>query len=151
MTISLRKYLRNAFRLGSGEAVGRVCNIAIVVLLGHCYGVAVLGIYALGMTLAGYLQPAIDFGLKHVGARLVARFPESATEIVRRVQRRRLAMAGATIPLVLLYAFLANFPPDKKIFLFVFSSISAMYALSLEWAAWGREQLRLVGMAKAIV
>jgi hypothetical protein len=81
----------------------------------------------------------------------MARFPNSASEIVHRVQRRRAVMAAAVLPFVLLYAALAHLPLDMKAFLFIFAAISAMYALSLDWAAWGREELRLVGLAKAIV
>jgi O-antigen/teichoic acid export membrane protein len=96
-------------------------------------------------------MPIIDFGLKHVGARLMARFPHSAADILHRVQRRRLLMASAAIPFVLLYAILARLPFELKLFLFAFSAIGALYAFSLDWAAWGREQLLLAGSAKAII
>ena len=138
-------------RLGAGEILARACSIAVIILLGHFYGVIIVGVYALAMSVSQYMMPVIDFGLRHVGARLMARFPSSASEIMHHVQRRRFAMAAAAVPFVLLYAVLARLPLDMKIFLFVFAAISGMYALSLEWAAWGREQLRLVGLAKAIV
>jgi len=38
-----------------------------------------------------------------------------------------------------------------KAFLLVFSVSSALYAISLDWAAWGRNQLHLVGFARAVV
>jgi O-antigen/teichoic acid export membrane protein len=38
-----------------------------------------------------------------------------------------------------------------KVFLFVFAGIAALYAASLEWVAWGKEQLWLVGWSKAVV
>ncbi len=142
---------RNIFQLGSGELLARVFGVVAVILLGHTYGVAVVGVYALAQGISQYEQPVIDFGLRHVGARLMARFPGSASEIMHRVQRRRLGMAAAVLPFVLLYATRARLPLDMKVFLFVFAAISSMYALSLDWAAWGREQLRLVGLAKAIV
>src|ERR1035438_8198033 len=148
---SIRQLLRGVVSLGSGELLARLFGILTVILLGHMYGVVILGVYALAQSISQYLQPLIDFGLRHVGARLMARFPGSASEIMQRVQRRRLGMAAAVLPLVLLYSVLARLPLDMKIFLFVFAAISAMYALSLDWAAWGREQLRLVGLAKAIV
>ncbi len=143
--------LRNIFHLGSGELLARLFGILAVIILGHKYGVVILGVYALAQGIAQYMQPLIDFGLRHVGARLMARFPGSASEIMHRVQRRRLGMAAAAVPFVLLYAAVARLPLDMKIFLFLFAGITAMYALSLDWAAWGREQLRLVGIAKAIV
>jgi len=151
MTISPRQLIANVISFGSGDFVGRIFSIATVMLLGHFQGVLVLGIYALAQSMSQYLQPLIDFGLRHVGARLMARFPGSASEIMHRVQKRRLAMAAAVVPFVLLYASLARLPLNMKVFLFVFAAISSMYALSLDWAAWGREQLRLIGLAKAIV
>ncbi len=110
-----------------------------------------LGVFTLAMTVTQYLQPVIDFGLRHVGARLMARYPLSAGEIVRRVQRRRMLMAGACLPLILLYTVLVNLPLDMKVFLFVFSSCGALYALSLDWAAWGKGQLHMVGIARAVI
>ena len=151
MRTSLRQLALSMVRLGSGEILARACSIAVIILLGHFYGVIIVGVYALAMSVSQYMMPVIDFGLRHVGARLMARFPSSASEIMHHVQRRRFAMAAAAVPFVLLYAVLARLPLDMKIFLFVFAAISGMYALSLEWAAWGREQLRLVGLAKAIV
>lgn len=151
MTDSLRPTLRSIVNLGSGEFLGRLLYVAIVILLGHRYGVIVLGVYALAMSVAQYLVPIIDFGLRHVGARLIARFPASAADILQRVQRRRLLMAVAALPFLLLYASIAHLSHEMKVFLFIFSAIGALYALSLEWAAWGREQMLLVGMAKAVV
>ena len=95
--------------------------------------------YGLAVTVSQYLMPVIDFGLKHVGARLMARFPHSASEIIQRVQRRRYLMASAALPFVLLYAALARLPFELKIFLLAFSAIGALYAFSLDWAAWGSE------------
>jgi O-antigen/teichoic acid export membrane protein len=143
--------LRGIFHLGSGELLARLFGVLTVIFLGHKFGVVILGIYALAQGISQSLQPVIDFGLRHVGARLMARFPRSASEILYRVQRRRLGMAAAAVPFLFLYAALARLSLDMKIFLFLFAGISAMYALSLDWAAWGREQLRLVGLAKAIV
>jgi len=146
-----RQLVRNIFHFASGEFVARIFSVAVVILLGHLYGVVILGVYGLATTVIQYLMPVIDFGLKHVGARLMARFPHSAGEIMRRVQRRRLLMASAAIPFVLLYAALARLPFELKLFLFAFSAIGALYAFSLDWAAWGREQLLLAGSVKAII
>jgi O-antigen/teichoic acid export membrane protein len=148
---SFRGLSKNIFHLGSGEFLGRVSNVAIVMLLGHRYGVVVLGVYALAQSVTQYLQPLIDFGLRHVGARLLAKYPQAAGEIVDRVQRRRLLMAGAVLPLILVYSACANLPGEMKIFLFAFSAAGALYAISLDWAAWGQEKLHLVGLAKSVV
>ncbi len=151
MDLSPRQLVRNTIRLGSGEFLTRAISVAIVILLGHLYGVVALGVYALAMSVSQYLVPIIDFGLRHIGARLIARFPGSASEIVQRVQHRRLLMAAAVLPFILVYASLARLPFEMKVFLFVFAAAGTLYVFSLEWAAWGREHLLLVGLAKAIV
>jgi O-antigen/teichoic acid export membrane protein len=110
-----------------------------------------MGVYALAQSLNQYLQPMIDFGLRHVGARLLALYPEAGHEIVVRIQRRRLWMAGAALPLLLIYSIFAKLPFDMKVFLFAFSAMGLMYAISLDWAAWGKGQLYLAGVARTAV
>jgi O-antigen/teichoic acid export membrane protein len=151
MDATPRQLVHNVFRFGSGEFVARLLSVAVAILLGHLYGVVVVGVYGLAVTVSGYLLPVIDFGLKHVGARLLARFPRSASEIIHRVQRRRYLMASAALPFVLLYAALAHLPVDYKVFLLAFSAVGTLYAFSLDWAAWGSENLFLAGIVKAIV
>ena len=151
MDISPRQLVRNTIRFGSGEFVARIFSVAVVILLGHLYGVIIVGVYGLASTVNQYLMPVIDFGLKHVGARLMSRFPRSAAEIVQRIQRRRYLMASAALPFVALYAALAHLPLEQKLFLFAFSSIGTLYALSLDWAAWGSENLLFAGMVKAVI
>lgn len=131
--------------------MGRLCSVATVVWLGHRYGVVILGVYALAQSLTQYLQPLIDFGLRHVGARLLAMYPQSAHHIVDRVQRRRLWMAGLVLPLLLIYSASANLAAELKVFLFAFSAIGVLYAISLDWVAWGQEKLFLVGIARSAV
>lgn len=151
MDLSPSQLVRNVIRFGSGEFLNRILSVATVILLGHLYGVAVLGIYGLAVTITTYLMPFVDFGLRHVGARLLARFPNSAMEIMHRVQRRRYLMAFAALPFIVGYAALTHLPGPFKLFLLAFSSLGTLYALSLDWAAWGSEKLFLAGSAKAII
>jgi O-antigen/teichoic acid export membrane protein len=60
-------------------------------------------------------------------------------------------MAGAMLPLLLFYSFRAHLSGDMRLFLFAFAASGALYAASLDWAAWGQERFRLLGWAKAIV
>ncbi len=151
MATAASRLIRSVAHLAPGEAVGRLSSVAIVVLLGHMYGVIVVGVYALGATISLYLQPIIDFGLRHIGARMVAQRPHLAGEIVQRVQYRRLRMAGAALPLIAIYVLAVKLPAPMKAFLLVFSFTSALYAVSLDWVAWGRDQLHVVGFARAAV
>jgi O-antigen/teichoic acid export membrane protein len=151
INIPFRGLFKNVLRLGSGEVLSRLCGISTAVLLGHRYGVVVLGVYALAQSLNQYLQPLIDFGLRQVGARLLAWYPQAASDIVQGVQRRRLGAAVLVLPLVALYAACAKVPAEMKIFLFAFSAVGALYAVSLDWVAWGQERLYLLGLARSVV
>jgi O-antigen/teichoic acid export membrane protein len=151
MKASLQQLIRNMVRLGSGEALARLCGIATVLLLAHRYGVIVVGVYALGQSMAQYSVPLIDFGLKHVGARLVAVYPQAVPEIVSQVQKRRLLMAFVLLPFLLAYAALTKLPADLKACLVAFGAIASLHAFSLDWLAWGKERLNLVGLGRSIV
>src|SRR5271165_850583 len=151
MKQSARSIIRSMFHLASGELPARLCGIIALLLLARKAGVVMVGVYALAWSMVQYSYPFIDFGLRHVGARLIAKYPQDGREIVARVQRRRLLMAGSIAPFLLLYAVIANVPVSYRIFLFVFSGVSCLYAVSLEWAAWGKERLRLVGFSKMLV
>jgi len=139
------------FQLGSGEFLARLCSIATLLFLAHRYGVVLVGVYALAQGMAQYSLPFIDFGLKHVGARLVAQYPRASQEIVQQVQKRRFLMAALLLPFLLFYAGLTKLPPELKVYLFFFAAICTLHAFSLDWAAWGKEHLHLVGLARAIV
>lgn len=147
----MRQLIRNILNLASGEIPARLCGIVTLLILARRSGVLIVGIYALAQSMVQYSYPFIDFGLRHVGARLIAKYPQAGREIMEQVQRRRMLMGAAIIPFLLVYASLTNAPVQLKIFLFLFSAISCLYAISLEWAAWGKEHLRLVGLAKIIV
>ena len=64
MTLSLGKVAKGVLNLGIGEFLARLCTIATIVLLGHRYGAAVVGVFTLGMTISFYVQPVIDFGAR---------------------------------------------------------------------------------------
>src|SRR3954452_24674470 len=88
----VKNTLTSIAHLGSGELLARVCSIATLGMLGHRYGAAIVGIFALAQGVAQYLQPLIDFGMRHIGARLVAQYPGAISMIVQVVQKRRQKM-----------------------------------------------------------
>lgn len=151
MSSNVRQLARNAVRLASGEIPARLCGIATLLFLARRSGVVLVGLYALAQSMSQYTYPFVDFGLLHVGARLMARYPQAGRQIMQQVQKRRLLMSVAIVPFLLAYAASTNLPAPEKIFLFLFSAISCLYAVSLEWAAWGKEHLRLVGVGRIIV
>ena len=151
MKASRQQILGNMVRLGSGETLARLCGVATTLFLAHRYGVVVVGVYALAQGMAQYSVPFIDFGLKHVGARLVAQYPQAAHEIVSRVQRRRLLMGLVLLPLLAAYAALTRLPWPLKLCLLAFVVVCTFYAFSLDWLAWGKERMRLIGLGRIIV
>src|ERR1700735_1360374 len=142
MNMSKRHLARKIIDFGSGEVLARLCSVATLLFLAHKFGVVFVGVYALAQGLVQYSYPFIDFGLRHVGARLIARYPEAGREIVQQVQRRRLLRAGLLLPILLLYAASVKLPLSSKVFLFAFAAAGLLYAASLDWAAWGKEHLR---------
>jgi O-antigen/teichoic acid export membrane protein len=151
MSLLSRRLFHGILKLGSGEVLTRLCGVAVLLILARRFGVVVVGVYALAQGMVQYSYPFIDFGLRHVGARLIAQYPEASQEIVQQVQKRRILMGSLILPFLLCYASLVNLPRDSKTFLFLFSAIGCLYALSLEWAAWGKEHLRMVGLTRALV
>ncbi len=151
METSFRQLARKIFDFGSGEALARLCSIATLLILARKFGVVFVGVYALAQGMVQYSYPFIDFGLRHVGARLLSRYPEAGREIVQRVQRRRLKMAALLVPALLLYAVSVKLPTGSKAFLFAFATAGSMYAGSLDWAAWGKEHLSLASFGRATV
>ncbi len=150
MKTPLRALAHKIFDVGSGEVLARLFSVTTLLFLAHKFGVVFVGLYALAQGLTQYSYPFIDFGLRHVGARLLAKYPQAGQEIVQQVQRRRLMMAGALLPLLALYAASVKMPLPSKLFLFGFTAVGSLYAASLDWAAWGKEHFRLAGFGKAV-
>jgi O-antigen/teichoic acid export membrane protein len=151
MNVSLRDLARKIFDFGLGEALARLCSVTTLLLLAHKFGVVFVGIYALAQGMVQYSYPFIDFGLRHVGARLIAKYPQAGEEIALQVQRRRLRMAALLIPILMAYAASVKLPASGKLFVFSFAAVGSLYALSLDWAAWGKEHLRLASFGRASV
>ena len=148
---SASQVLNNILRLGSGETVARGCGIITVLFLAHRFGVVVVGVYALSQTMLQYTQPFIDFGMKHVGVRLVARYPKATKAIMLRVQRRRIAMAVALLPLLLAYAASTRVPWNLRVCLLAIAVICPLHALSLDWMAWAQEHFGWAGFGRTII
>ena len=146
-----RKTLNSIANLGSGELLARLCAIATLGVLGHRYGAAVVGIFALAQGVAQYLQPLIDFGMRHTGARLVAQYPGAISTVVRVVQNQRRRMLVVALPIVAAYVVALRVEPKCKLFLLGFAACACLYAFSVDWLAWGKEKFRLVAFSRAVV
>jgi O-antigen/teichoic acid export membrane protein len=147
----VKNTLTSIAHLGSGELLARVCSIATLGMLGHRYGAAIVGIFALAQGVAQYLQPLIDFGMRHIGARLVAQYPGAISMIVQVVQKRRQKMLVVAVPIVAAYVFALRLDSKYNIFVLGFAACACLYAFSVDWVAWGKEKFRLVGFSRVVV
>ena len=110
--------IRNVFlsfvRLATGEVFGRIATFALFAYVSRYFGVQVLGIVALGQTVASYVMECSDQGLKLIGARLLARNHELVSHVVPLVLKRRAMLTAAAVALGALYAVLGPVPPEAR-------------------------------------
>ena len=50
MVFNPRQLVQGVLRFGSGELIARIFSVAVVILLGHLYGVVIVGVYGLAIT-----------------------------------------------------------------------------------------------------
>ncbi len=135
--MKIRTIFVSFVRLATGEVFGRIATFALFAYISRYFGIQVLGIVALGQTVASYVMECSDQGLKLVGARLLARKPELALYVVPFVLRRRAVLAAAAVTLGALYAILGPIPPDARACVLAFDFAVVPYAFALDWVAWG--------------
>src|SRR5271165_7529160 len=124
-------------RLATGEVFGRMATFALFAYVSRYFGVQVLGIVALGQTVAAYVMELSDQGLKLVGARILARDPDLVSSVVPFVLKRRAALTAAAVALGVLYAVLGPVPPEARACVLAFDFAVVPYAFALDWVAWG--------------
>lgn len=135
--------------LGLGEGLGRIFNLAVVVVMSRRFGVSTIGAFALGQTVSQYLIPGIDMGLRHIGARLIANHPEQCRYITGAIQGKRLITAAFVIPMAFLYGKYGPIPLDARDMVCLYSLSLAPYAVSLDWLAWGLKRFVVLGAWRA--
>ena len=124
-------------RLATGEVFGRIATFTLFAYVSRYFGVQVLGIIALGQTLASYVMECSDQGLKMIGARLLARNPDLASYVVPFILKRRAVLAAAAVALGAVYAIIGPVPPEARACLLAFDFAVVPYAFALDWVAWG--------------
>ena len=133
--------IRNIFlsfvRLATGEVFGRIATFALFAYVSRYFGVQVLGIVALGQTVASYVMEISDQGLKLIGARILARDPELVSYVVPFVLKRRAALTAVAVALGALYAVFGPVPPEARACVLAFDFAVVPYAFALDWVAWG--------------
>lgn len=148
---NMKKIVSSSGLLALGEGFARICNFTVIVLISRCFGVSSLGAFALAQTVAIYLILGIDMGMRHIGASLIAKAPESIGNIVRVVQRKRLILALVFVPVGVLYGAIGPVPADARPMVVVFSISTALYAFSVDWVAWGMQKYIWLGFWRTLI
>ena len=124
-------------RLATGEVFGRIATFVLFAYVSRYFGVQVLGIIALGQTVASYVMEISDQGLKLIGARVLARDHELVSCLVPFILKRRAALTAAAVALGALYAVLGPVPAEARVCVLAFDFAVVPYAFALDWVAWG--------------
>ncbi len=132
-----RNVLLSFVRLATGEVFGRMATFALFAYVSRSFGVQVLGIVALGQTVASYVMELSDQGLKLIGARILARNAELASYVVPFVLKRRAVLTMIAVAFGALYALLGPVPADARVCIVAFDFAVVPYAFALDWVAWG--------------
>lgn len=149
-----RKLTRVAMESGTlaiGEGTARICTMLTLVLVSRKFGVSTLGSLALAQTLGIYIALGIDTGSRHIGAKLIAEYPQSLRIIQRQIQRKRLTLALLAIPFGFLYARLGPVPNHAKTLVCLYILFIAPYCLSLDWVLWGAKRYGSLSTSRALV
>ncbi len=124
-------------RLATGEVFGRLATFVLFAYISRYFGVQVLGIIALGQTVASYVMEISDQGLKLIGARVLARDHELVSYLVPLILKRRAALTAAAVALGAVYAVLGPVPAEARVCVLAFDFAVVPYAFALDWVAWG--------------
>jgi O-antigen/teichoic acid export membrane protein len=142
---------RRVWTIAAGEGIARAGNLLLAVFIARVFGVRAAGAYALAQALALYQMQGTDFGLRHIGARLIAQNPDSGKRITRLVQRRRALLALLMVTLGCLYGWIGPVPKDTRFVVSLYAVSMFGYGFSLDWLAWGMQRFALMSGWRAVV
>lgn|GEM_PF-2088077 len=144
-------FVRNLGVLAVGHAVGRLCSLALMAVVGRELGAQALGELALGQTLSQYVRMGSEFGTTQIGARLVARTRASARNVLDVIVRKRARLTAVAVVVGLVYAWLGPVPAGSRRMLAVFAVSGGVFGFSLEWLMWGMERYGAIACAQVAV
>ncbi|WP_162173529.1 flippase [Pseudacidobacterium ailaaui] len=154
----LKEKLRNLMGVAAGSALlaigegsARICTMLTLILVSRKFGVSTLGSLALAQTMAIYIALGIDAGARHIGARLIAAWPDKVTPVRQRMQAKRKLLALIAVPLGLIYAIAGPIPQDARLMVSLYALAVAPYCLSLDWVLWGAKRYGSLSMSRALI
>src|SRR5208283_873349 len=135
--MKIRNVLSSFARLATGEVFGRMATFALFAYVSRHFKVEILGIVALGQTVAAYVMECSDQGLKLIGARLLARNSALIGYVVPFVLKRRAAFTAFAVLAGSGYAVFGPVPAVARACVLAFAFAVIPDAFSLDWVAWG--------------
>ncbi len=137
--------------IGAGEGIARLANLLLAVYVSRAFGVRAAGAYALAMALSLYMMQGIDFGLRHTGARMLGQDSANIAQIVRFIQRRRIALTVLVVVLGYCYGIAGPVPQDTRSIVSLYALSIVGYGFSVDWMAWGMQRFLFMSGWRALV
>ena len=142
-------FVRSFIGLGVGEAAARLVAFATTLVIARRLGAEGLGVVSFAFAILLYLQRVVDAGFDlGIGIREAATRRQNLRDFVPPVLTFRLALAVATIGLVVVAALVANQVEGDMIVLYAFTLIPL--ALSTRWVLTGMGLTGLAGLSRAV-
>ena len=139
------------FAIAAGEGTARLSNLLLAVFVSRTFGVRAAGAYALALALSLYMMQGIDFGLRHAGARMLGQEKANVAQIVRFIQRRRIALTLLIVVLGYCYGAAGPVPKDTRAIVSLYALSIVGYGFSLDWMAWGMQRFLFMSGWRALV
>lgn len=138
--------LANFASLGSSEVIGRVVGFYATALLARKLGVEAFGYVGFAVALISYFGMALNVGFADIGAREIARNPESAKRLAADATAIRLLIALAGMAAIAMLTFGFTFEPAQRIVLLLSSLSLIALALDSTWVYRGLSLNRTAGL-----
>jgi O-antigen/teichoic acid export membrane protein len=141
--------VRSFIGLGVGEAAARLIAFATTLLIARRLGAEGLGVVSFAFAILLYLQRVVDAGFDlGIGIREAASRRQNLRDFVPPVLTFRLALAAATIGVLVVAALIAKEVEGDMIMLYALTLIPL--ALSTRWVLTGMGMTAIAGFSRAV-
>ena len=148
VTASPRESILESFTaLGGGVILSRLVAFIGTAYLARTLGTYAFGIVGLATAVTFFLGLALRMGFEPIGAREVARDPESATSLAAGAGLLRLALALVGLGILALVGLFLDKPPEVRQVFVLTGLLLLPWALDLRWVYRGLARNRWVGIS----
>ncbi len=155
----LRRVLKNSVTLAAARLVGRVIDIAFLIVVLHYLGDAGYGHYEIAVVVVGlYLTTVTGFGLDLLTTREVARYPEQANRYLANTTVVRWLLSALALPAVAILITIYRFTPHPlqlpaiaALWLLTISLFPANLAAGVSSIFFARERMEIPALAALLL